>query len=74
MGGRNEVSGIGEEHPPPDEAAAIEGLEQFILEAMKQIDPHKRGSHTKGHGCVRAEFTVLEDGRQTASSHRLTIY
>ena len=61
MADGSEARRIGEEYPPADEAAAIEGLVQFITEAMKQTDPRLRGSHVKGHGCMRAEFTVLDD-------------
>ena len=50
---------IGEERKPPAEEEAIAGIAKLQANIMKATNPHLRGQHPKGHGCVEAEFTVL---------------
>ncbi len=64
--------GFGDETIPPGEEAAIDR----VLRASEQLldrttDPVRRDQHPKQHGCVRAEFTVLDDLPET---HRVGLF
>jgi hypothetical protein len=58
--------GLGEEHVPPEEAAAITEIDRMVRAQVERdfppgVRPARRDQHPKAHGCVRAEFTVDAD-------------
>ena len=57
---------LNQEYPNPDEASAIQAIEQMIVEQLEQNyetgeRPVRRDAHAKHHGCVRGEFIVEDD-------------
>lgn len=46
---------------PPGEAEAISAVVQAIEDRVRSGKPARRDAHPKAHGCVRAEFRVLDD-------------
>lgn len=55
---------LAEEYPPPDEAQVILALTERQIRKIIHENPSgimRRDAHTKMHGMVRAEFTVLPD-------------
>jgi hypothetical protein len=57
---------LGKEYPSPDEAAHIEEIVALFTGMTERkyppgVRPMRRDAHTKTHGCVKAEFTVLPD-------------
>ena len=50
---------------PPGEAeatrAVLQLVEAKVREAARTDPPARRDAHPKGHGCVRAEFRILDD-------------
>lgn len=53
---------LGEELIPPGEDVAIQAVVDACLEMMETTQsPVPRQQHPKGHGCVRATFTVAAD-------------
>jgi hypothetical protein len=49
---------------PPDEAGAVRIIVRVIedrVRAAAKAGPARRDAHPKAHGCVRAEFRVLDD-------------
>lgn len=57
---------LNQEYPSPDEPAAIQAIEQMIVEKLQQNyqsgeRPLRRDAHAKHHGCVRGEFIVEAD-------------
>lgn len=53
------------EHIPPEEATQIKNIMGFTIEQLKKRYPGEkpvlRGVHPKDHGCVMAEFKVLDN-------------
>jgi hypothetical protein len=67
-----QVMRLGDETIPPGEDAAID----LVVRASEQLldrttSPVRRDQHPKQHGTVRAEFTVLDDLRDT---HRVGLF
>jgi hypothetical protein len=57
---------LGKEYPGPDEAAHSEEILKLFTGMTERkyppgVRPMRRDAHTKAHGCVTAEFTVLSD-------------
>ena len=57
---------LGKEYPMPDEPAHIEEILKLFKGMTERkypadVRPMRRDAHTKTHGCVKAEFTVLPD-------------
>lgn len=57
---------LGKEYPMPDEPAHIEEILKLFRGMTERkypagVRPMRRDAHTKAHGCVKAEFTVLSD-------------
>jgi hypothetical protein len=58
------VARDGDETVPPGEAAAIAEIVATIeagVRAAAKTAPARRDAHVKAHGCVKAEFRVLDD-------------
>lgn len=49
------------EQPPANDQEMIDAIVEFQINLMKQSNPALRGQHPKMHGCVRAEFRVLDN-------------
>jgi len=57
---------LGKEYPSADEAAHIDEIVALFTGMTERkyppgVRPMRRDAHTKTHGCVKAEFTVLPD-------------
>jgi hypothetical protein len=57
---------LGKEYPLPDEPAQIAEILQLFTAMTERkyppgVRPMRRDAHTKTHGCLKAEFTVLPD-------------
>jgi hypothetical protein len=55
---------IADEIVPPGEADALRSIVQLIEDRVRagaKTGPARRDAHPKAHGCVRAEFRVLDD-------------
>lgn len=57
---------LGREYPAPDEAVHTDEIVKLFSGMTERkyppgVRPMRRDAHTKGHGCVKAEFTVLPD-------------
>jgi catalase len=53
---------LGKEYPPENEGLYLEKMLEFSRERLnRQQKPVMRGEHAKPHGCVKAEFKVLEN-------------
>lgn len=57
---------LGQEYPSPDEHVHIEEITALFTAMTERkypsdVRPMRRDAHTKTHGCVKAEFTVLPD-------------
>ncbi|MEQ1639072.1 MAG: catalase family protein [Methylococcales bacterium] len=51
------------EEIPPNEAAAIQKIVQLLEESVRaeaKTELARRGAHAKAHGCVKAEFRILD--------------
>jgi hypothetical protein len=62
---------LGKEYPMPDEPAHIDEILRLFRGMTERkyppgVRPMRRDAHTKTHGCVKAEFTVLGDVPDTA--------
>lgn len=54
---------LDKEYPSPDEASAIQTIEQMIVQKIEHNyqageRPSRRDAHAKHHGCVKGEFIV----------------
>ena len=57
---------LGKEYPGPDEAEHAEEILKLFTGMTERkyragVRPMRGDAHTKSHGCVKAEFTVLAD-------------
>lgn len=49
------------EQQPQNDQAMTDAIVDFQLNLMKQTTPAVRGQHPKMHGCLKAEFRVIDD-------------